>query len=71
MRAKEIRENEVLIGWVARCGSVNGVWNDFTPWGFRIQRYDGSKPMMPLRDRFEPKIYKTRGAAIRALKANG
>lgn len=70
MRAKEIRENDILLGWVARCGAVDGVWTDWTPWGFRIQRYEGF-PVKPDRELFEPQIYKTRGAAIRALKNNG
>lgn len=67
MKTLEIRHEGKLLGWIARVGAVDGVWTEYTPSGFKIQRYKGSEPMMPLRAFFEPTIYNTRGEAKRAL----
>lgn len=68
MKTLEIRhENGRLAGWIARVAVVDSVWTEHTQQGFKIQRYCGNMPMMPLRAHFEPQIYKTRGEAKRDL----
>ena len=65
MKATEVTSNGRLIGWIARAGSVHGVWTEFTPPGFMIQPYIGANT--PDREQFQPTIYKTRGEAKREL----
>lgn len=51
-----------LIGWIARVGTVRGVWTEYTPSGFMIARNHGIEP------EFQTGIYRTRGMAVRELQ---
>lgn len=63
---KRVFEKGNLVGFIARVGAVDGVWNDYTPMGFMIQRCKDSIAS-PEAEKFEDFIYKTRGEAKRAL----
>jgi hypothetical protein len=59
MKETPVYEDGEIIGYYARPAAVSGVWTEVTPWGFMIRRKDGE---------YLPTLYKTRGAAKRALQ---
>jgi len=58
---REIWVDDELVGWIARVGTVHGVWTEYTPSGWMLARNHGIEP------EFQSGIYKTRGMAIREL----